>query len=175
MTRFPKTICLSVLFLLVSCASDESKVRSRADAGDSDAEYRLARMYWEGKDVAQDRNEALKWYGRAAEHGDTDAQVSLARLYMKGHGVPQSYIKAIKLLERAAARKSAEAQYLLGLIYWEGRGVPRDKILAHMWFNLAASQGHQLASSLRDVVATEMVPDQLAEAHRLAVEHSTLK
>jgi TPR repeat protein len=78
----------------------------------------------------------------------------------------------MKLLERAARQNNPEAQYMLGRVYWEGRGVPQDRVQAHMWFNLAAAQGHGHASSMRQVVATEMSQNQLVEAQRLAVQHS---
>jgi NAD(P)-dependent dehydrogenase (short-subunit alcohol dehydrogenase family) len=42
--------------------------------------------------------------------------------------------------------------------------VPQDYVLAHMWFNLAAAQGYDLAMSNRDTVAKLMTPDQIAEA-----------
>jgi uncharacterized protein len=84
--------------------------------------------------------------------------------------VPQNEAEALKLLQRAAAQKNAEAQYLLGRIYWEGRGVQRDRVQAHMWFNLAAAQGHAGAVSMRKVAATEMDQNQLVEAQRLAVQ-----
>jgi hypothetical protein len=39
-----------------------------------------------------------------------------------------------------------------------------------MWFNLAAAQGHADAVNNRDVIATKMSPEQLAEAQKLARE-----
>jgi TPR repeat protein len=81
----------------------------------------------------------------------------------------------VKLLERAAGQKNAEAQYLLVRIYWEGQGVPRDRGQAHMWFNLAAAQGHAHAVTMRQVAATEMDQHQLVEAQRLAVQQAKSK
>lgn len=42
--------------------------------------------------------------------------------------------------------------------------------LAHMWANLAASQGDEDAVKRRDAIATFMTPQQIAEAQRLAGE-----
>jgi hypothetical protein len=39
-----------------------------------------------------------------------------------------------------------------------------------MWFNLSASQGAGDATENRDLAASQMTPDQLAEAERLARE-----
>jgi TPR repeat protein len=74
----------------------------------------------------------------------------------------------------AAEQGVADAQYLVALMYSLGRGVLQDDVQAHMWFNLAASRsGGQLRESaveLRDLFASRMTPDQIAEAERLARE-----
>jgi TPR repeat protein len=49
--------------------------------------------------------------------------------------------------------ENAEAQYGLGLLYASGQGVPQDYVFAHMWFNLSAARGHQLAIYSRDYMA----------------------
>ena len=39
-----------------------------------------------------------------------------------------------------------------------------------MWSNLGASNGNEMGVGLRDLVATEMTPAQIAEAQKLARE-----
>ena len=46
-------------------------------------------MYYKGEGVAQDYQEAVKWYRLAAEQGDEDAQNNLAVMYQNGTGVAQ--------------------------------------------------------------------------------------
>jgi TPR repeat protein len=67
------------------------------------------------------------------------------------------------------------AQNNLGAMYGEGRGVPQNYVLAHMWFNLAASKGHELSLGFtedepgnRDMVTRLMTPAQIARAQSLA-------
>jgi TPR repeat protein len=55
-------------------------------------------------------------------------------------------------------------------MYSDGRGVAQDFVLAHMWFSVAAAQGHKIAPQNRDLVAGKMKPEQVAEAQRLAGE-----
>ena len=55
-------------------------------------------------------------------------------------------------------------------MYKQGLGVLQDYPLAHMWFNLAASQGWTNARISRDQLAEKMTPAQIAEAQRLARE-----
>src|SRR5215469_9598956 len=49
------------------------------------------------------RNEAARWYRKAAEQGLALAQVGLGELYRTGQGVPQDYAQAVAWFERAAA------------------------------------------------------------------------
>ena len=53
-------------------------------------------------------------------------------------------------------------------MYVNGRGVPQDYVEAFKWFNLAGVKGEEQASRLRDAVAEQMTPAQIAEARRLA-------
>ena len=43
-------------------------------------------MYDQGRGVAQDDGEAVRWLRKAAEQGDADAQFNLGSLYDEGQG-----------------------------------------------------------------------------------------
>lgn len=64
----------------------------------------------------------------------------------------------------------ADALYHLGLAYSTGQGVGVDFVTAHKWFNLAAMRGVDEAKSWRAQISREMLPNQIAEAQRLARE-----
>ena len=60
-------------------------------------------------------------------------------------------------------------------MYNSGLGVPQDLVQAHKWFSLAASRAtradvREQGTNNRDIVATSMTPQQIAEAQRLARE-----
>ena len=69
-----------------------------------------------------------------------------------------------------AEQGNALAQNSLGGKYATGQGVSQDYVFAHMWSNLAASQGNEDAVKQCDEIATKMTPDQIAKAQRLARE-----
>ena len=69
-----------------------------------------------------------------------------------------------------AEQGDANAQNSLGFMYVNGTGVIQDYVRAHMWFNIAASQGDESAAINRDVVAKRMTPSQIETAQRLAGE-----
>lgn len=104
-----------------------------------------------------------------AEHGDARAQLSLGGMYYNGQGVQQDYPEAAKWTRKAAEQGYAPAQAHLGVLYWNGQGEPRDVVLAYMWLSLAAQQ-EQDAVKERDLAASEMTSDEIAEAQRLARE-----
>ncbi len=80
------------------------------------------------------------------------------------------YATALTEFRPLAQQGHAGAQYNLGQMYRKGQGVPQDYVQAHMWVNLAATQGREDARKARDILAFQMTPAQIAEAQRLARE-----
>jgi TPR repeat protein len=153
-----------------------------AHQGDAEAALDLGLMYDKGKGVLQDGAKALKWYRLAADRGVDDAQVYIGILYYEGRGVPQDYEEAAKWFRRAVEQGYVGAQYHLGLMFYEGHGVHQNYVLAYMWLNLAASglvplDKSEVAEFLqkRDMVASRMNPEQIAEAQKLAREWKPTK
>jgi TPR repeat protein len=136
----------------------------------SEAQFNLGLMYKTGEGVPQDYETAIKWYTLAAEQKHSEAQFNLGLMYAIGEGVPQDFETAIKWYTLAAEQKHSESQFNLGLMYANWDGVPQDHVYAHMWFNLAASSGDKIAPKVRDSLAEQMIPTQIAEAQKLARE-----
>jgi hypothetical protein len=82
----------------------------------------------------------------------------------------EDYATALIFWRPLAEQGHAEAQFNLGVMHYEGWGVPWDIVQAHMWLSLAATQGNSVAQKYRDIVASRLIPDQIAEAQRLARE-----
>ena len=140
-----------------------------AEQGDEVAQYNLGQMYREGQGVPQDYKTAIKWYILSAEQGYVDAQNNLGVMYRKGQGVPQDDKEAIRKWYRLSAEQgNAQAQNNLGFMYDEGHGVLQDYVLAHMWYNIAASTGHETAAENRDGIAEEMASADISKAQDLA-------
>jgi TPR repeat protein len=99
-------------------------LRPLADQGTARAQIILGVMYSRGQGVAQNYDEAMKWYRRAADQGDAAAQTALGAMYANGVGVPQDHAKAMEWFRKAADQGFADAQNDLGSIYDRGSGVP---------------------------------------------------
>jgi Sel1 repeat-containing protein len=105
---------------------DFSKLLSKAEAGDSDAQFQVGLAYASGIGTIQDVAEAVRWYRKAADHGNPAAQNNLGSMYLRGLGVEQSDHDAIRWFTRAAVEGFPAAQNNLGLMYARGRGVPQN-------------------------------------------------
>ena len=63
---------------------------------------------------------------------------------------------------------AADTFYELGIRYSVGQAVDVDLIAAHKWFNLAAMKGSRDAVQLRQEIAANMSPADIAAAQRAA-------
>jgi uncharacterized protein len=92
--------------------------------------------------------------------------------------VVRDYATAANWYKQAAEHGNPNAQYALGILYYNGSGVPRDPVAAYMWFDLAIARGDKMqppispqnAANYRDLVATKMSKEQIAEAEKRARE-----
>jgi uncharacterized protein len=76
----------------------------------------------------------------------------------------------VKWYRLAAEQGFADAQTNLGVMYGMGKGVIKDYVYAHMWGNLAASNGNEKGAKVRDLAAKNMTPGDLSTAQKLAGE-----
>ena len=91
-----------------------------ANAGDPEAQFRLAGLYRSGRGVAQDDASAFKWIRAAAVQGHLEAQVQLGVLYQTGRGVGRDDKEARLWLAKAAERGSELAAKLLAKPHSDG-------------------------------------------------------
>ena len=116
-----------------------------------------------------DKQEALKWYKRAAEGGQPDAENELGVHYQDGDGVEQSYVQAAYWFRKAAEHVpnlggAGQGRNNLGILYEQGNGVPKDYVEAYMWFSLAGNDSSTASIQQR------MTPGQISRARQLAAD-----
>ena len=145
---------------------DASTHRLRAEQGDANAQYELARLYYQGKGVAQNYSEAFNWYRKAAEQGNAKAQYGVGFMYEYGKGVPQNYAQAAYWCGKAADQGYAKAQFVVGWNYSYGEGVPRDYTKALALYRRAADQGDAFAQDAVGYACAQGngVPNDYAQA-----------
>ena len=121
-----------------------------AQQGNVEAEFNLGSIYENGRGVAQNYAEAVRWYTLAASKGNVESEFNLGSIYENGRGVAQNYAEAVRWYKLAASKGNALAQVNLGLMYLHGKGVPQDNDEAMRLFTLVtASWNHQAINVLR--------------------------
>lgn len=132
-----------------------------AASGKAQAQFKLGKMYFEGKIrkyIRQNDEKALHWYREAAKQGHVQAQFYLGEMYANGKGVAhnedeatewyrkaaeQKYAKAVKQLHNVAKQGNAQAQNYLGDMYVIGKGmVSQNEEEAIKLYCRAAEQGY---------------------------------
>ncbi len=83
------------------------------------------------------------------------------------------YIAAVKIWRPLAKRGDVRAQWILGIMHEDGQGVARDLVQAHMWYNVAAANGHQKARRMRDTLAENMTLSEVVKAQEQANDWQT--
>ncbi|MBV9610063.1 MAG: sel1 repeat family protein [Acidobacteria bacterium] len=159
-------ILSAVLLLpLLSQAADIriSDLRTRAEAGDATAQVLLGDAYRDGAGVAQNYEQAAKWYSAAAEQGNAEAQGSLGFLYSLGRGVDRDYASAEKWYRKAAKQGNAVAMFNLGTLYYNGNGVAINDTSAYAWFALAEKAGSKEGADAVRRMTTELPAWRLAD------------
>lgn len=145
-----------------------------AEKGDAEAQLFLGLMYANGTGIPQFYKEAEKWYLLAAEQGNADAQALLGYIYWAGTGVEKDEKKALKFWMLAAEQGNVDAQRMAGFMYWmshiNGIGTAKDIIYAHMWINIARTNGDEESKQLALSLEREMTPSQIEKAQILARE-----
>lgn len=126
-------------------AVDVATLKAKAEAGDSEAAYKLAKALVKGEQGLPNYSEAARLFQTAVDKGHVEAMVGLAELYTVGQGVTNNPAEALRLYLAAARKGSVRAIYSLAGLYEEGRGVKKDQTLAAKWHQLAAERGVALA------------------------------
>ncbi len=92
-------------------------------------------------------------------------------MYQNGKGVTQDYKEAVRWYTLAAKKGEDRAQNNLGNMYRNGQGLAKDFVRAHMWYNIASAVGgDKKIAENRDSMASQMTPQQIEQAQRMARE-----
>lgn len=150
-------------------APPTAELKARAEGGDIRAQVSLAVRYRDGKGVAQDYAEAMRWAHRAADRGDAAAMDFVGHAFLRGVGAPRRPEIAAGYFQ-AAASQSATAAFNLGQCCFAAQGLEQDVPRALETWKRAAEMGSGRAASTAAMVylAGEGVAPDPAEARRLA-------
>jgi len=134
-------ISFSALPLLASAdwflSAETKALIVKAEAGDADAQIRVALAYDSGRGAPRDRDNAIKWYRMAADAGNAEAQNSLGSMFQEN----KEYKDALFWYEKAASQGNARATNSEAYLYDLGLGVPQDRARSFELYSQAADLG----------------------------------
>lgn len=142
----------------------------QAEKGSAQAQLELAVRYRDGRGVAKDGREAMRWAHLAADRGDPGAMDFLGHAFLVGgSGVTRMPDLAFAYF-KAASPKSATAAWNLGQCYYGAQGVEQDVSKALQVWRRAAEMGNGRAASTAAMVylAGDGVPADPVLARSLA-------
>ncbi|MDG6778851.1 Sel1-like repeat-containing protein kinase family protein [Thiomicrorhabdus sp. zzn3] len=114
------------------------------------AEFRLGRMYLQGKCVSASNSMAAHLFQQASNKGHPTAAFNLAKMFELGIGLHVDKEKAMRLYEYSALRGDADAQYRLGQLFLHGENSDLNQAMS--WLKLAAYYGYARAQVLLDEI-----------------------
>ncbi|HCN77694.1 MAG TPA: hypothetical protein DIT13_10940 [Verrucomicrobiales bacterium] len=166
-------LAILVMSLSLPVAADDhaelAALRQRAEKRDARAQLGLAYRYRDGKGVAKDDVEAMKWAHMAADAGNADAMDFVGFVYLRGAVVERRPEIAFGYF-KAAADESAQAAFNLGQCYFGAQGTEQDCAKALEWWEKAAAMGHGRAAATAAMAyhSGEGVAMDAVKARRLA-------
>jgi hypothetical protein len=108
------------------------------DSADETIMNSLGNAFRWGTGLPVDKEEAVRWYGRAAALSSGQAFVNLGLCFEQGEGAPKDLALAMKCYLFAARRGHSGALLSLGLFQWYGLGgIPPDRTDARKYWAAA--------------------------------------
>ena len=115
-------------------------LKTKAEQGNSDAQYELGISYSSGEVIPTDNQLAVHWIIQAAEKGHVRAQAEMGFRYALGNaedvnitGVLQDSHQAVYWLRKAAKQGNVDAQFALGVFLTGSKLVTMAQFIAHPW------------------------------------------
>lgn len=143
---------------------------SRANQGNNQAQFYLAKRYQTGGGIAVNTDKAIHWYTNAANQGVVPAQLNLGMMYALGDGTKVDESKARYWLEKAVQGGDNRASFALAMIEEK-----QQKLVdAYKWYDLSTRDGmldnrvRSRAQSKIGQLALNLSASDIADAHRRA-------
>jgi TPR repeat protein len=120
--------------------SNLALLQREANAGNSEAQFQLGRLYDTGEKLERDRKKAITWYTSAANQGHAESQYRLAIAYLYGIGVARNAANGENWLTNAAKQNHPVAKEMLP-IYLANRSANMSTSIALSWYLEKAAAG----------------------------------
>ncbi len=188
-TKWHSVVRLRLVFLvclaLLAC-SDYQRARSAyeageytkalqiferlSEAGNSQAQYDLSQMYFQGIGTPKSIEQGWMWMNRAAEKGNIQAMLELGVRYQASTSLENGEEMAFLWFQKAAMAGSPVGQYNLARLYESGKQTPVDLVKAYVWMSLSKRSGNPTAAPDVKGLKARLSPEELASGDQMIQE-----
>ena len=188
-TKWHSVVRLQLVFLaclaLLAC-SDYRRARSAYEAGeytkalqiferlsaagDSQAQYDLSQMYFQGIGTPKSIEQGWIWMNRAADKGNIQAMLELGVRYQASTSLENGEEMAFLWFQKAAMAGNPVGQYNLARLYESGKQTPLDLVKAYVWMSLSNKSGNPTAAPEAKALKVKLSADELASANQMIQE-----
>ena len=140
-----------------------------SEAGNSQAQYDLSQMYFQGIGTPKSIEQGWMWMNRAADKGNIQAMLELGVRY-QASSLENGEEMAFLWFQKAAMAGSPVGQYNLARLYQSGKQTPNDLVQAYVWMTLSNKSGNPTAAPEVKALKARLSPDELASANQMIEE-----
>ena len=126
-----------------------------AEQGDSEAQYRLGDMLFNGDFVPMNHKEAFLWYLKAAEQNHPKAQFKVGFYYYNGIEMPKDLAAAYEWYRLSALQGYDIAQHQFGDFYFFGVYVEQDIRKGLYWYEKSVEADEENNGSLQYFISIQ--------------------
>ena len=119
-----------------------------AKLGEVVAKVNLGLLYYDGKIVPQNHEEAFKWFAEAAEAGNIAGIFQTGLCYHKGKGVEKDIEKAIEYYKKGMEHGNVQCAHNLGSIYLDRKDLKE----AYNCYRIGANKGYKPSAEMCDKI-----------------------
>jgi TPR repeat protein len=150
-------------------------LKSSADSGHSDAQFRYRGCLLEGRDCAKDVSAAVECLKRSVDCQNSFAEQRYGACLLEGLGVGQNRESGTAFIKRSADRGNARGQNGLGFCLKNGIAIEKDLKRSAECFRLSAEQSNSFGQNsfgdcLENGIGIERHLAQAVEYYRLSAE-----
>lgn len=152
--------------------------RQLAERGNPIDELRYGDLLLKTALGPKDKQRALEWFKKSADHLNCDAMYQLALMYRDGIGTPRNPNACAELLEKASQMGHQRSQFLLAEMYYYGKVIERNEKKAFRWYLAAAERGnekaqYQIAVMYREGIGVQQRPEESESWFRVFAHANT--
>jgi TPR repeat protein len=138
-----------------------------SEAGNSQAQYDLSQMYFQGIGTSKSIEQGWMWMNRAADQGNIQAMLELGVRYQASTSLENGEEMAFLWFQKAAMAGSPVGQYNVARLYETGKQTPVDLVKAYVWMTLSNKSGNPTAAPEVRALKARLSPDELASADQM--------